>query len=396
VDWVKIDVEGAELHVLRGFENDITRFKPKIIIEVKEFNRKGVFEFFKEVNYACHHIPEDESGEYFHMRAEELVSIIIPTLNEEENIERVIKSIMIQDYRPLEVIIVDGGSKDGTLKIVERIKREASSESFMLHVLTEHGECRSPANAKNIGFASARGAYVLFIDADYVLLDHDFISKVAKALEGSPWVSVRLIPIEGKSNLISLAQVVMNRTWAPEGYVDERRCFKREFLESNANPPFDPCLGVGEDAYLVHKLKSKGFTPTFVDVRLGDVVPFDLRRFVRRYEWYGRTVLRFYAGVHNFSRLRALVNALWDNKGVWITIIYPMLFTLLYLWLGSIGLFIGLSLYASLRIRFFIKVPVKSLRILMAISLLDIVRSASYLYGLLKGFIGLCAKVSRD
>jgi FkbM family methyltransferase len=65
VDWVKIDVEGAELHVLRGFRNGITRFKPKIIIEVKEFNRKGVFEFFEEVNYVCHHIPEDESGEYF-------------------------------------------------------------------------------------------------------------------------------------------------------------------------------------------------------------------------------------------------------------------------------------------------------------------------------------------
>jgi hypothetical protein len=65
MDWVKIDVEGAELHVLRGFKDSIVKFKPKIIIEVKEFNRKGVFEFFEEVNYACHHIPEDESGEYF-------------------------------------------------------------------------------------------------------------------------------------------------------------------------------------------------------------------------------------------------------------------------------------------------------------------------------------------
>jgi glycosyltransferase involved in cell wall biosynthesis len=57
------------------------------------------------------------------MHAEELVSIIIPTLNEEENIERVIESVMAQDYRPLEVIIVDGGSKDGTLEIVERVKQ---------------------------------------------------------------------------------------------------------------------------------------------------------------------------------------------------------------------------------------------------------------------------------
>jgi FkbM family methyltransferase len=65
VDWVKIDVEGAELHVLRGFRNGITRFKPRIVIEIKKFNRREVFKFFEEVDYTCHHIPGDESGEYF-------------------------------------------------------------------------------------------------------------------------------------------------------------------------------------------------------------------------------------------------------------------------------------------------------------------------------------------
>jgi hypothetical protein len=65
VEWVKIDVEGAELHVLRGFRNSIIRFKPRIIIEIKEFNKEKVFKFFGEVDYVCRHIPEDESGEYF-------------------------------------------------------------------------------------------------------------------------------------------------------------------------------------------------------------------------------------------------------------------------------------------------------------------------------------------
>jgi len=65
VDWVKIDVEGAELHVLRGFRSGIARFRPRVIIEVKEFNREGVFNFFREVNYECKRIPEDKSGEYY-------------------------------------------------------------------------------------------------------------------------------------------------------------------------------------------------------------------------------------------------------------------------------------------------------------------------------------------
>jgi hypothetical protein len=36
-----------------------------VIIEVKESNREGVFNFFREVNYECKHIPEDEPGGYF-------------------------------------------------------------------------------------------------------------------------------------------------------------------------------------------------------------------------------------------------------------------------------------------------------------------------------------------
>ena|GEM_PF-6323577 len=51
--------------MLREFRDGIAKFKPKIIIEVKDFNRKEVFKFFKELNYECKHISEDESGEYF-------------------------------------------------------------------------------------------------------------------------------------------------------------------------------------------------------------------------------------------------------------------------------------------------------------------------------------------
>jgi len=51
--------------VLREFRDGIVKFKPKIIIEFKEFNRKGIFRFFEELSYECKHIPKDKSGEYF-------------------------------------------------------------------------------------------------------------------------------------------------------------------------------------------------------------------------------------------------------------------------------------------------------------------------------------------
>jgi glycosyltransferase involved in cell wall biosynthesis len=84
------------------------------------------------------------------MCAKELVSIVIPTLNEKENIGRLLESIIVQDYRPKEVIIVDGGSTDDTLKVINHFTEGFSDESLAIRVLPEYGECRSPANAKNI------------------------------------------------------------------------------------------------------------------------------------------------------------------------------------------------------------------------------------------------------
>ena len=237
---------------------------------------------------------------------------------------------------------------------------------------------------------------MLFIDADYIILDRNFISRVVEALRNTPWVSVRLIPVMGENNLLTFAQIVENRAWAPKGYVDERRCFRRDFLVTYANPPFNPCLGVGEDADLINRFRAMGFVPMFVDVRLGDVVPKSLRRFIRRFEWYGRTALRFYMQVRGYSRIRAFIQALRDNVGVWITIMYPLLLVLLYFLLNILGIFIVLILYGALRFRFFLKMPIKSLKVLVVISFLDFVRAMAYLYGLFKGLIGAKVRVSRD
>jgi len=55
----------------------------------------------------------------------EVVSIIIPTRNEQENIETLIRSIYEQSYRPIEVVTVDGGSTDRTLSILEKMSARA-------------------------------------------------------------------------------------------------------------------------------------------------------------------------------------------------------------------------------------------------------------------------------
>jgi FkbM family methyltransferase len=65
IDWVKIDVEGAELRVLYGLTKSMLKFKPKIVIEIKEFNRDKALMMLKSIGYKCQQIPEDPSHQYF-------------------------------------------------------------------------------------------------------------------------------------------------------------------------------------------------------------------------------------------------------------------------------------------------------------------------------------------
>ncbi len=56
VNWLKIDVEGAEFTVLEGTTQTLTQFKPKIIIEVWDANRENVITLLESKGYACHEI----------------------------------------------------------------------------------------------------------------------------------------------------------------------------------------------------------------------------------------------------------------------------------------------------------------------------------------------------
>ena len=54
IDWVKIDVEGAELEVVKGLRRTIKKFRPQIIIEAEE---ESVLKFLKQMNYTISIIP---------------------------------------------------------------------------------------------------------------------------------------------------------------------------------------------------------------------------------------------------------------------------------------------------------------------------------------------------
>jgi glycosyltransferase involved in cell wall biosynthesis len=89
-----------------------------------------------------------------------LVSIVIVNYNYERFIAEAIRSALNQTYKPLEVIVVDDGSTDGSRAIIE------SFGETIIPIFKENG---GQGSAYNAGFDKSRGDYILFLDSDDAL-----------------------------------------------------------------------------------------------------------------------------------------------------------------------------------------------------------------------------------
>ena len=91
------------------------------------------------------------------------VSVIIPVYNTEKYVREAILSITQQSLKELEIIIINDGSTDGSLDIVEKI----SNKDSRIHIYTQTNQGLS--KARNTGINHARGKYIYFMDSDDLL-----------------------------------------------------------------------------------------------------------------------------------------------------------------------------------------------------------------------------------
>lgn len=97
----------------------------------------------------------------------DLVSIITPTYNSEKFISETIQSVQNQTYQNWEMIIVDDGSTDKTVEVIEAILRK---ENRIKLIISKENE--GPAVSRNKGIAEAKGKYMTFLDADDIWLSN--------------------------------------------------------------------------------------------------------------------------------------------------------------------------------------------------------------------------------
>lgn len=141
------------------------------------------------------------------------VTVIIPVYNRERVVERTLDSVLAQTHRPLQLVLVDNCSSDGSLAVLERFAARHGSSDFQVVVTQETH--RTAGAARNRGLEHATGDWVLFFDSDDVMRPHLIERYVALIAEH-----------QGELDLIS----ARSRLLLPDGTKQELPFYRSDFM----------------------------------------------------------------------------------------------------------------------------------------------------------------------
>ncbi len=153
-----------------------------------------------------------------------LVSIVTPSLNQQQFLEETILSVINQDYPNIEYIIIDGGSTDGTLDIIHQY------EDYLAYWTSEKDGGTS--EAINKGWRQATGDYLWILNSDDLLVVPNGISLLVEYLGESPSIDFAY----GNLYFMNENGEVVGERWFPD------YTLLKLVLEDRKQAPFTGCL----------------------------------------------------------------------------------------------------------------------------------------------------------
>lgn len=212
---------------------------------------------------------EHDNADY----SSKLVSIIIPTKNSGQTLERLLESIRFQTYKNIETLVIDGFSSDNTLEIVS---------SFDAKIFQVEGE---RSKAKNFGIQKSNGNYLFFLDSD-MILQAKVIEKCVKICQSDNDIVGVIIPERsiGKGFWVKVRD--FERSFYSGSWIESARFFKKEPVIKVGG--FDEDVVFFEESTLPQKIREINMK---VDARitssiLHDEEGFDLRKWLRKKKYY--------------------------------------------------------------------------------------------------------------
>ena len=225
-----------------------------------------------------------------------LVSVIVPTKNSAPFLGACIESIRSQTYAPVEVVVVDNFSADGTWE----------SAMSLADVALQSGPERCAQC--NAGAKRARGAYLYRVDADFVL-EPSVVAEAVSACEAG--LDAVCVPNRSDASVSFWAAVhdFERRMYDRSDVYSGARFFRRDVFEAVGG--FDESLIAGDDYDMNNRLAARGYRVGWIaaaERHLGE--PATLADVARKSYFYGSVFIPFLKksgarGIRQVSPLRA-------------------------------------------------------------------------------------------
>ena len=211
------------------------------------------------------------------------ISVVVITKNEEKFIGHCLRALKNQIVKP-EIIVIDGLSKDKTVKIAKKYTNK---------IISDKG--KGISHARNLGWKNASSNIIAYCDAD-ARPKKDWTKKILKYMNNYLCISGPITPYDGSKKVkrdLRLATNYFYRFLNRINYtciIGPNMIFKRSALKKH---PFR--AGAIEDFELGNRLRKHGKVAFFKDL----IMPISSRRFE---ESFYRLVLKHY--IVNFIRLK--------------------------------------------------------------------------------------------
>lgn len=156
-------------------------------------------------------------------------SVIIPAYNVQAYIDKALKSVLNQDFKNYEIIVVDDCSTDDTANVVSKYSEVK---------LIKHTENKASGGARNTGLDNANGEYIIFLDADDYLYANDVLTKVDKLI-GNQKVDVVHMGFKiggNRDELVIPTEETCTKSYKAGGDIYPNvwsKCWNADFLNKN-------------------------------------------------------------------------------------------------------------------------------------------------------------------
>lgn len=199
-------------------------------------------------------------------------SVIVICYNSEDTIENCINSILSQSYKSFDIICVNDGSNDNTLKLLEKF----SKSDNRVRILSQKNNGRG--SARNLGIENSKSPFISFVDSDDHV-DKDFLLHAYNTIQLNK-TDLIIYDIKYQNDLLSASK---NKIINERGYIEEKVfCFYRSqsviscifsrnlFLDNEIYFPLSKSF---EDFFVLYKLIKRSENPLISQNRFYNYTP---------------------------------------------------------------------------------------------------------------------------